>query len=492
MDVVITAATIIVTPRVVRELGTEVYGVIGLVSVMSSQLGGLQLGIGPAVTRLIAEDRGRAKAGESATITMGFLLSLATTCLFAACFWVVAPWAWTEVFRSSTATRALALKEMMVSLLLVGLQPLNGFVQSVLLGQERYGFGLIFKIVYGITRILAVFLAAVMGTGLAGVLWAYVLIDTLGLLAGLASLRHAFSLRHLTGSVRPIALRMMAIGMPVALLGIAFTAVGEAEKMVIASARSVTEFTYYSIPANAVLRLGIVTGVLSGIMLPKLARLHAAGEYQTVQALTQRATRISMAAALLTITPFVALAPELLDRWLGPVFAEQMALPSRVLLGSLMVSTSAWIASSALRASAPPRVLAYLYWIELPGYILVVYVLTIHFGLIGAATSLLGRMVLEVGLMRWLVRRSLGISIGRTIETIVPSLLVAGQVAACQAMPAMPGLRLALVSFTSVAAVNWLLAPGDRQTIRDDVFGIIRRLRSGTGTPQAGPGPRSF
>ena len=47
-----------VVPYLVRRLGTEPYGIIGIISVLAGQLGVLHLGVGAAATRLISQGRG--------------------------------------------------------------------------------------------------------------------------------------------------------------------------------------------------------------------------------------------------------------------------------------------------------------------------------------------------------------------------------------------------------------------------------------------------
>ena len=58
-DVVIAVLSILLVPYLIGRLGTEPYGILGVVSVLAGQLGVLHFGVGTAATRLVADSIAR-------------------------------------------------------------------------------------------------------------------------------------------------------------------------------------------------------------------------------------------------------------------------------------------------------------------------------------------------------------------------------------------------------------------------------------------------
>ncbi len=101
-EAAIGAATFLATPYLVRTLGIEPYGVLGLAAVLGGQLAALQLGIAPAITRLASDRRGR---GESAAVSellfSAVAVALLSALLIGVTFAIASPFAWTRALSAS-------------------------------------------------------------------------------------------------------------------------------------------------------------------------------------------------------------------------------------------------------------------------------------------------------------------------------------------------------------------------------------------------------
>src|SRR6185436_9190839 len=94
-DLALAASTLISTPYLIRALGTETYGVLALFTVLTGQLIGLQLGIGWAATRRVAEQRSlAADASRQATLAVVILLSTTAAVLMAGAFLLLGSFSW--------------------------------------------------------------------------------------------------------------------------------------------------------------------------------------------------------------------------------------------------------------------------------------------------------------------------------------------------------------------------------------------------------------
>ena len=193
VDLLSGLATVIATPRLVRALGPAGYGIIGLLSVVAGQLGVLQLGVGPAATRLVAERRGEGDAvGREATVRAALLLALGAALVVVAVFVALARRSLRAALHGAPLVLDEALRALPAGLVVVMMQPLWGALQGVLQGDERFGAAALLRLAQGLLRPAAALSSVALGGGVAEVLAAQGAVDV-GLVASgllLALRRH--------------------------------------------------------------------------------------------------------------------------------------------------------------------------------------------------------------------------------------------------------------------------------------------------------------
>jgi O-antigen/teichoic acid export membrane protein len=455
VDGALAIGTILTTPYVVHRLGTEPYGILAMVSVLAGQLGVLHLGVGPAATRRIAEARGQ---GESETHTAVLwataLLSLGAALLVGSAFLVVAPWAWTHRFKSSDAVAAQALAAMVPSAIVVGAQPLLAAVSGGLAGEERFGALNVWRLVYGLGRMAAAVATVSAGGGTREVLWAQAAVDGTAIVIGFAAwpaLRRSVSTTHLRLALSGL----LAVGIPFAGAGLLASLLVDAEKLAVSMARSIADFTYYTVPFNAVFRLTMFAGALSNVLFPRLASVAAAGDRTGACALVQRGTRLSMAAMAFVLAPLIAIAPELLGLWLGPSFSERSTRPVRILLVALLANTASYAYNAAIRARARPAVLTGLYAAELPLHLVTVFLMVRAWGITGAALAWGVRALIDLAGHHFLTSRAFGLPVGGRAAMSSALTALAAFAFSCElfraTMPAGPRVAAGIALGTAIA-----------------------------------------
>jgi O-antigen/teichoic acid export membrane protein len=466
VDGVLALVGLAVTPLLVRHLGTEPYGVIGLVTVLSTQLATLQLGVGPALLRALGEARGRADAPSlRAALQAGALLSAASALVIGGVALVLAPRAWNDAFATSAAVRPQALAAVPATALLLALQPLLAVLYASLSGLERFPLLNAIRLAHGLARAVVGALAAVRGGGLVGVLLAQAAADAVAI--AIAPLVLRASAPHAeTAPLRAAARHLLRLGVPLSVAGIASGLLLDGDKLALGTLRSVAEVAYYTVPLGVVGRLGSFAGTACIFLVPRLAAAAAAGRGEESAQLAARATRLGLCLTAAAAAPLIAWAPELLSLWLGPAFSERAAPAARVLLVGLAVQASIYGAHAAIRARAPASTLAIVYALELPVFVLILYALVRPWGVVGAAFAWTVRLALDAALQHALARRSLGT---RVTSAALPVLAVGALTLlalACHAAgPRLPGLRLA-AGVAAAAGALVLLPAGDRDSLR--------------------------
>jgi len=469
-DGVLAVSSLVAIPYLVGRLGTERYGIFALITVLAGQLVGLHLGIGWAATRRIAETRARAEEGaRDATVRAVLALAGAASSLVAVAFAALASLAWTRMFHGSAAVMDLALATVPAGVVIAAAQPALQGLHGILYGQERF-FALIgLRLGHGLARLGAAVAAVAMGGGVLATLWSQAAVDLLVIIGTAVALlppsRGPRLLGPIVGEIRVVA----ALGLPFAVAGVFASLLADVEKLAIGIARSVEDFTYYSVPFNVSLRLTVFAVAFASVLAPRLSSLIAEGARPAAADLARRAVRVSQAGMALVVAPLIALLPELLRLWLGPEFAARSTVPTRILLVAMLPRTLGFVTESVLRAGARPVVFTVLYAAELPLHLVAVALLVRGWGLRGAALAWALRVCLDAGAQWVLARRALQASLGRAVEALGPPLALGLLAVGCQALDG-PGslyVRVALAALTGGLIVLRLMSREDWSIFRN-------------------------
>ena len=265
---------------------------------------------------------------------------------------------------------------------------------------------------------------------------------------------------------------LLGLGVPFALAAVVAAALYDGEKIGISVFRSLEEFTYYAVPFNAAVRFTLFGVALSTFLVPRLTAVLVTERNGEGTRLAAQATRTAAAATTFVLAPVMAVVPELLELWLGPAFATQSALSTRLILLGVAVVARDSGAASVVRARQKPMTLLWLYLAELPFFVALVAVLVPRFGIAGAGAAWLFRVVLDAAAQSALARRTLGAS-ASSPSVIAAPVLLGAFLLGIHSMPGGPplaprgaagfavGLSLALVLLTREdrAAVRRALWP---------------------------------
>ena len=423
-DGILAVLSILTIPYLIRGLGTEPYGILGIVTVLAGQLGVLHFGVGTAATRLVGESVGRGGEGLIARMNGVAVVGVGASLLVGTVFLLLAPAVWQSGVKMSPVTLPLALSAVPAGAALVALTPAAAATYGVLTARELFLFAAGLRLYQGAGRLFAAVVVVYLGRGVAEVFWAQASVDLTAVLVG-----SVWSRRGTGGDPSPsggadrsllrardAVITVLAVGLPFALVSLLSGLLTDVEKLAIALARSVEDFTYYAVPFNAVIKFTVVSGAVVRVLMPRVAALGARGEAEEALQLTQRADRILVVGMVAVVTPFVVLAPELLQLWVGDVFALRSTLATRILLVGVAVNAAAIPAHAVVLARGRPAHLTFLYAAEVALHLVSVYLLVTGFGLVGAAVAWTVRVVLDALAQRVLAERTMGIRLQDGLE----------------------------------------------------------------------------
>jgi O-antigen/teichoic acid export membrane protein len=389
-------------PRIASTLGTERFGILALVWTVIGYATFLHLGLGRAVARDTAEAGGGGE-GFRATVWSAMAMTLFIGAAGGAALFCFAPSIVAVlnvppvlVGEATTAMRVLACAVPFT----VSMPVLSGVLEA------RRRFDLVNAVV--VPSSVATYVGPVAVLLFISGLVPPVVVLTVGrMVAWLAylglCLYEAPELR-----ARPVV--RSAVARPLLRYG-GWTTVSAAvspllvylDRFVVGAVVSAGAVAYYSTAQEVVLRMGMVSGAVVGVLFPAFARVSE--ERGRLAELLES----GVDAVLLLVLPLTlllaAFSGELLRLWLGPDYAAAGGPVLAWLALGLLLNGLAKVPSTMIQAIGRPDLTARLHVVELPLFVMLLWALVLEFGLEGAAIAWVARVAADAAALYWVAWR---------------------------------------------------------------------------------------
>jgi O-antigen/teichoic acid export membrane protein len=397
-------AALFLVPPLVARLDAERFGFLALAWALVGYFSLFDLGLGRALSRLVAERRGTAREAELPALSRT-ALSLTLALGVAAGFLLFATAAplCERVLNLSPALRPEAVTALRVLALSLPLVTLTAALRGLLEAGQRFDWVNAIRIPAGILT----FAAPLIATG-----WSVSLVALAGALALMrlaAFAAHWWACarlwRGLTGLGAPhggLAREMLGYGAWLTVSNVVGPLIVYIDRFVIAGMLAVSWVAYYSAPYELVTRLWLIPGALTGVLFPAMA----AASPERVAALYRTGTK----AVLIAVFPLALLATvfaaEWLHAWLGAEFATRGTRVAQLLCVGAAVNCLAYLPFTLLQARGRADLPAKAHLVELPVYLVILWLLVSRWGIEGAALAWMLRSGADAAVLFIMARRS--------------------------------------------------------------------------------------
>ncbi len=428
-----TAYGLIVTPFILKQVGSSDYGVYKTVASMSASLAVLDLGFSGTVLRFVAKfnaENNRTKINEylGMALIQTFVVSGVFALVGCGVYFAIDP-----AYSSEFSAEELHLTKQLYWILLanIGLTFFDNVLFGVIAGHNEFGFANGMKILLLLAKTAAIYLFLPLFRSVIVVVTAQAILTAIALLAYYLFIRCKLKIRFVFGKWDK-ALFKESFGYTMLLFtqSIVIQFNGNVDNMVIGAVKGTEMVTVYSFAIVIFNMYEQLSFSISGVMLPTVTnRIHDGATSRDLEDLVIRVGKIQFLLLGAILCGFVALGREFFAAWLGAGY-EDCYLLALILMIPVTVPLIQNVCISILRARNLMgfRTLSLLYATAVN--VVVTIVGTILYGYFAAAIgTALSTVIGSIISMNIYYKRKLGLNVFRmfflTVRDAVPALLCA-------------------------------------------------------------------
>lgn len=435
----------LLTPFYFHIIGSERYGILGIIWVFLTFFAAFDFGMGAALTYRIANEARSDIARQADYFWTAMAISLPVGLIVGGVLFGLVGGGFGNLFKLTPAISAellhAALPLLAIGISTILLTTINGF----LIGREYFVANAVLGSLGPSLSILLPMLAALLISPSLDILILATLAGrAIVVLAGLA-VSQIMILRNARPTVSRRSARALAgYGAWMSVGGLFELAVSSADRLMLGMVAGPAAVGYYTVPASVLARVMIFPTSIATAALPQLASRSAEEEIILAR---------KVVAMVGVLTPcFVAgefLAEPFLRLWMGPAFAKIATLPMQLLLPAFWMEAMAAILYFRLLAQGRPGTSAAVAAVILLPYCLLMYVLVSAWGMPGACVAYIGRNLMFLGGRVTVTRswRLMAVVVGPEALSLVAALAIC-----LLAWPAQPPILVGiLVTLGSIA-----------------------------------------
>ncbi|WP_158819627.1 flippase [Granulicella sp. S156] len=471
-------------PRLVHALGTDRFGVLMIAWMVVGYFSFFDLGLGRAMTNLVAQKLASDSQDElpaiiwTANLVMGALGIVGASLLA-----LLSPLFVEHLLKIPPPLRTETLQAFyLLSLSVFFVISTAGF-RGILEARQRFGIINIVRIPMGVATFLAPLLVLHWSKHLPAVVGILVVMRmTFWFTYVWIALRDMPSIMHRFVIEPRLIPMLLSFGAWMTVSNIISPMMEYLDRFLVGMLLSLTAVAYYATPYDVVTKLVILPAGIMSVLFPAFSTALVADHAHAAKLFRRTVKCIIIVLLPLTVL-MVLFARNGLQLWLGPMFASHSTRPLQWLAIGVLGNGLAVVPFALIQGAGRPDITAKLHMLEFPFYVATVWVLTNHFGIVGTAIAWAARVIVDAILLYWVA--------GRFLDRFARFRSLCIAVLGTMAVFALAMINMSLPTkiFVSAmmlavfSAITWfvLLSPSERL--------ILQNFRNRLLTTRPGPAP---
>tara|TARA_R110002096_G_scaffold6305_4_gene29264 strand:- start:25331 stop:26824 length:1494 start_codon:yes stop_codon:yes gene_type:complete len=465
---------IVAFPVLIKGMGTSRFGVLLLAWMVVGYFSVFDLGLGRAITKLVAEKRGLKAYDELPGIIQTSLLLLAGLGLVgAAGFLLVAPLLVSEILSVPADLITESKAAFQILAISIPIVVISSALAGVLEAHQRFGLTNAIRLPLGVATFLIPLLILPYSNSLVHFVIALVSVRAFAAIAFVGmTLKVVPGLGSRISIVPTVIPSLLRLGGWMTVSNLISPMLVYLDRFLVGAAISMSAVTYYTTPYEVVTKALLLPRAIMGVLFPEFAASIAHDPKRTL-VIFHRWRNYIFAIMFPFSLIVVLLAGDFLTVWLGSEFANQSTRVLQYLAVGVLVNSLAQLAFGLIQGAGRADLTAKIHLFELPFYLLALWWMTKQFGINGTALAWTIRVSVDAVIMFYVADRILNRSAltFRAVVQILVSIFVCLAILIVGSnVPTLP-YRLAYLAavLTTFAIFSWLvlLDQDDRRYIRD-------------------------
>lgn len=458
-------------PVLINGLGLDRFGVLTLAWMVIGYFSLFDLGLGRALTKLVAEKLGCAQEDEiPALVWTCLLLMLMLGVIGAVVLGLFTPWLVHRILKIPEELQPETLQSFYLLAITIPVIISTAGLRGILEALQRFGIINAVRIPQGMFAFLGpllvlpfshnLFPIVVVLTIIRLVTWIVYMLLCLHVLPALK--KDVVIKRYLMGP-------MMRFGSWITVSNIVGPLMVYLDRFLIGAWLSMAAVAYYVIPYELVTKVLIIPDALVRVIFPAFATSFVQDHSRTTLLFGKSIKYILLALFPITLI-IVTLGEEGLNLWLGKEFAQNSTRVLQWLAIGVFINSLAQLPFALIQGLGRPDLTAKLHLIELPFYLLIFWWLISTYGIEGAAIAWLARVTVDTiilfGMSYFLLSKS-AIIIQRMTLAFLITLLIMGF--AMLPMTITMKVIFLMVILSTFAILSWflILSPEERMLLQN-------------------------
>ncbi|MFQ6673574.1 MAG: flippase, partial [Fidelibacterota bacterium] len=376
-------------PFAIKGLGKEGFGILSIAWIVLGYFALLDFGLGRATTKFVAEIAGGNNTDDlPAIVWTSVILSVALGLVGTAILFGVTPYLVNSLLKIPPSYIHQASTSFYLAAGSLPFILLSSSSRGVLAAAQRFDLVNLVLVPASILSYLFPALSLPFKLTLQSVILLIVLVRIGASFMYLVLSLRVFPILRRKPLFKSLALRkLLSYGGWITITGVISPVLVYMDRFFIGSILSITAVAFYAAPYDAIHRLRFLPIAVMKTFFPEFSRLSRGAKGDRVEFLVGRATKY-----LLLPTGTIALvlyyyASDILQLWLGPEFADKATILFKMFALGIVLNSLAYIPFVLLQAVGRPDLPAKFHMVEFPVYVALLWYLTQHFGLTGAASA---------------------------------------------------------------------------------------------------------
>lgn len=392
-------------PVLIKALGTARFGVLTLAWMVVGYFSLFDLGLGRALTKLVAEKLGAGKESEVPALVWTALVLMAGLGIIGIAIAAgLSSWLVHRALKIPAGLQAESLKAFYLLAVSIPIIISTAGLRGVLEAYQRFDLTNSVRIPLGIFTFLGPLAVLPFSKSLFPIVAALVAVRLLAWGAHLLLCLRVVPALHRKIKVQRAMVRpLVRFGGWMTVSNIISPLMVYFDRFLIGAMISMVAVAYYATPYEVLTRLRIISGAVVGVLFPAFSTTLRHDRTRTVW-LFGRGINYIFLALFPPCLIIITLAYEGLELWLGVDFAQHSALVVQMLAVGMFVNSLAQIPFALIQGTGRPDITAKLHLVELPFYLAGVWWLTVRYGIEGTAIAWMLRVVVDMaalGVVTW-------------------------------------------------------------------------------------------